>query len=116
MDKEVKRIPPSVRQNDLYVMNAIQGVSGYAPVKPELKVEALLVLQQKMFDLQRIEVQKQGEFKAARDNAVKAEHALHQALLAAKDQFRAQFGISSDEYQSIGLKKKNEYKSRTRKA
>jgi hypothetical protein len=60
-------------------------------------------------------VKKEGELKAARDNAVKKERAFHEAMLAAKDQIRAQFGASSDEYQSIGLKKKSEYKSRSKK-
>jgi hypothetical protein len=64
----------------------------------------------------KTEVQKEGEAKAARDNAVTAEHVFHQAILGAKDQIRAQFGIDSNEYQSIGLKKKTEYRSRTKKA
>ena len=45
---------------------------------------------------------------AARDNACAAEWAFHELLLVVKDQVRAQFGPSSNEWQSLGQKKKSE--------
>jgi hypothetical protein len=67
----------------------------------------------KLDDLQRLETQKEAEFKAARDNAVAQEHAFHDLMLAVHDQIRAQFGADSNEYQSLGMVKKSEYKKRT---
>jgi hypothetical protein len=110
MNFSTKRVANYILQKDAYVLNAIQGISSYAPVRQEFTTENLLSLQQEMIDARRIEVQKEGELKAARDHSVQTEHRLHDAVLAAKDQIRAQYGISSDEYQSIGLKKKTEYK------
>ena len=110
------RLSPTERKKDAYTLNAIQGIANYCPVNHDVDIPSLLALEQTMLNLQRVEVQKEGEFKAARDNAVKAERVLHDALLTAKDQVRGQFGSSSDEFQSIGLKKKTEYKSRKTKA
>ncbi len=54
-------------------------------------------------------VQYLGE--AARDTANAAEWAFHNAMLGAKDQIIAQYGDDSNEVQSLGLKKKSEYKA-----
>jgi hypothetical protein len=64
---------------------------------------------------EREEVRKKGELKAARDNATAAARAFHDAILQVKTQVRAQFGESSNELQSLGLKKKSERKSPSRK-
>jgi hypothetical protein len=68
-----------------------------------------------MQEFRCVETQKKGELKTARDNAVKAERAFHEAILSARDQVRAQFGVDSDEYQSIGMKKKSERKQPVKK-
>ena len=115
MERTARRLASVEKKKDAYALNAIQGISNYNPVNQNVGTSALLNLQQIMHNAQCLEVQKEGELKAARDTAVKAEHALHEAILTSKDQIRAQFGVSSDEYQSIGLKKKTEYKQRKRK-
>ncbi len=102
-------------KKDQYAYEALQAIAGYKPSKPGLEIDDLSALFNIFQDMRRIEVQKEGEFKAARDNAVKAEHTFHQAMLAAKNQVRAQFGDDSNEWQSIGLKKKSEYKAPKRK-
>ncbi|MDR2065972.1 MAG: hypothetical protein LBP85_09750 [Prevotellaceae bacterium] len=116
MEKENKRLRPLLLQDDAYVLNALQGITGYSPINSELSLDNLLALYQAMLNAQKTEVQKEGEMKAARDRAVKNEHDFHNAILGVKDQIRAQFGASSDEYQSIGMKKKTEYKTRKKKA
>ena len=113
MDKDAKRISSAFLKKDDYVLNAIQGINNYNPVNQDVDTQTLLSLQQAMQKLQRDEVQKEGDLKEARDKAVKAERNFHEAILTAKDQVRGQFGISSDEYQRLGLKKKTEYKSRS---
>ena len=60
-------------------------------------------------------MQAQATADSERDNAVAAEWDFHNFVLGAKEQVIAQFGKDSNEVQSIGLKKKSEYKSRKRK-
>ncbi len=52
---------------------------------------------------------------AARDNEVAAQWAFHDRIIGAKTAVKAQFGDSSNEIQSMGLKKKSEYKSPKKK-
>ena len=40
---------------------------------------------------------------------------MHDFVLGGKDQVKAQFGPSSNEYQGLGLKKKTEYDKPTKK-
>jgi hypothetical protein len=115
MDSNTRRLRPSDIDRDVDTVDAIDGINNYAPSKPELSIAHLRAVEQEMKEAKKIEVQKNGEAKAARDNAAKAEHAFHDLILAAKDQVRAQFGTDSNEYQSIGLKKKSERKSPKRK-
>jgi hypothetical protein len=115
MESKTRRLSPSDLQKDTDTLDAIEGINNYAPSKPELSLDSLRTLEQKMKDAKKTEVQKLGEAKAARDNVVTAEHAFHDAILAAKDQVRAHFGADSNEYQSIGMKKKSEKKSPKRK-
>ncbi len=63
---------------------------------------------------QLAETQAEAALKAARDAANAKEWAFHNAILGAKKQVIAQFGVDADEVQAIGLKKKSEYKSPTR--
>ena len=51
----------------------------------------------------------------ARDAATAAEWDFHNFMLAVKEQIIAQYGKSSDQSQSLGLKKKTEYKTPGRK-
>jgi hypothetical protein len=115
MDRISIRIVQKELQKDVYTSNALQGINGYVPTNPALSAENLAILQQEMQEKQRIETQKEGEYKASRDTAVKSERAFHEAVLGVRDQVRALFGVDSDEYQSIGMKKKTEYKTRSKK-
>ena len=109
MNNEARRVPSSYLKKDVYALDAIQGIPNYNPVNQDVDTQTLLSLKQAMENLQRDEVQKEGDLKEARDKAAKAERAFHEAMLTAKDQVRGQFGISSDQYQRLGLKKKSEY-------
>ncbi len=52
--------------------------------------------------------------KAARDDATSAECDFHNVIIAAKQQVVAQYGVDSDEVQSVGLTKKSERAKPTR--
>ena len=60
---------------------------------------------------QDVAAQKKAAADAARDDEVAAQWEFHNYMLGAKNQVKAQFGDSSNEIQSLGLKKKSEYKS-----
>jgi hypothetical protein len=68
-----------------------------------------------MEQAQEAEAQAAAAYEAARDNKVAAEWAFHNKILGGKDQVKAQFGPNSNEVQSVKLKKKDEYKPRSRK-
>jgi hypothetical protein len=115
MKAENRRLRPAQITADKYAFNAVQNIVGYAPSKSETSIDAINELLQLLEEKRKVETHREGEFKAARDNTVAAEHAFHQAVLEMKDQVRAQFGKDSNELQSLGLKKKSEYKSPKRK-
>ena len=92
--------------------NTAQG----APANPLYTLALLQGAQTAMIAAQNTEVQKKGDWDAARDAANSKEWAFHNAVLEAKKQVGAQYGSDSDQLQSIGLKKKSEDKKPARKA
>lgn len=105
-----RRLDPDKIQEDIAALEAIQGMTGYAPANSAYALTALTTAKTGMQTAQATETQKKGESDAARDAANTAEWAFHNAMLEAKNQVKAQFGVSSDQVQALGLKKKSEYK------
>jgi len=58
---------------------------------------------------QTVAVQKKAESDGASDDAADSERDFHKMILGVKAQVAAQYGDDSNEYQSLGLKKKSEY-------
>src|SRR6476469_4072072 len=108
---ETRRIAPSTLQQDRDAFAALKGVSGYKPANSDYTVGKIQTAQDDLVSKREFETQKEGEWDAARDDAVAAEWAFHNAVLGAKDQVVAQFGADSNELQALGYKKKSEYKS-----
>ena len=112
---ETKRLKPELISEDTTAYQAWQAIPGYQPNNPEY---AATVVKSNRADLeaaQLVETQAKAAYDAARDNAVKAEWDFHNLILGVKDQVASQFGRDSNEYQALGLKKKSERKSPTRK-
>ena len=107
---ETVRIRPSLLQDDRDGFAALKGLTGYTPANADFTVVKIQAAQDAMVAKRDIESQKQSELDAARDEATSAEWDFHNAMLGAKDQVKAQFGADSNELQSVGLKKKSEYK------
>ncbi len=105
---QTRRLSPSILQADIDTLDALRGITGYNPVNSECAITALLVKADAQKSAQATETRKQGEADAARDDAVAAEWAFHNVMLAAKDQVKAQFGGDSNEWQALGLTKKSE--------
>ncbi len=113
---ETKRLTPKRLATDVAANAALKKITGYTPANADytvVKLTTLFATKDAMIDA---EAQAFAAYKAARDNAVKAEWDAHNGILGAKDQVIAQFGKSSNELQSLGLKKKTEYKRPVRKA
>ena len=109
MADETRRLSPAVRQADLDALAALKNITGYAPANPAYALDKVQTASDTMTGKQEIEVQKQGELDAARDDATAAEWAFHKAILGVKEQVKAQFGSDSNELQAIGLTKKSEF-------
>ena len=110
-----KRIPPAIVQADLDALAAVQALGDYAPANAaynQVKVAAQLTA---IRAAQEAERAAQAALDSARDDAAAAEWDLHNFALAVKEQVIAQYGKSSNEVQTLGLKKKSEYKAPTRK-
>jgi len=94
---------------------ALQGIEDYAPANQAYTTETIKAARDRMDDLQREAIQAEAAAAAKRDAATAGEWEFHNAMLGAKMQVTAQFGPDSDEVQALGLKKKSEYKTRTRR-
>ena len=113
---QTKRISPAQLQADTDALTALQAITTYAPANAAYAKTAVDAKQTAMRAAQTAEVNAQNALLTARDAATAAEWDFHNALLGVKEQVIAQFGKSSDQLQSLGLKKKTEYKTPTRKA
>lgn len=107
---QTKRIAPSVLKADKDAYAALLKINGYAPAKTEYSTANATTAFEAMEDLQRKETQAEVAYAAARDDATAAEWDFHNFMLNVKKQGVAQFGENSNEVQSLGLKKKSEYK------
>ena len=113
---ETRRVPPSALNVDREAFDALQGITTYTPVNPSYKTETIKAARTRMEELQRELTQAEATADAKRAALTAAEWEFHNAMLAAKVQVEAQFGPNSDEYASLKLKKKAEYKSPTRRS
>lgn len=111
--KPTRRISPDLMQADKEAFDALKAVEGYAPANPAYSVEAITAKRKAMEDKQTAETQAAAAAAATRDDATSSEWEYHDAMLGAKDQVAAQFGKNSNQYQSLGLKKKSEYAKST---
>jgi hypothetical protein len=113
---ETRRLTQSVLFKNRMTLISIQTLSDYAPTNPMHSPTALAELYQAVEKAQQEEIRTQNAAAAAREAAVAAEWALHNALLGAKAQIVAQYGHDADAVQAIGLKKKSNRKRPTRRS
>lgn len=112
---ETKRLNPSILAEDLEIFAALKGIQGYAPANPAYTVAAITIIDNNRATAKETEVQTTATADAARDDHVGFQWDFHNAMLGAKNQVVAQFGLDSNEAQAMKLKKKSEYKSPKRK-
>jgi hypothetical protein len=112
---QTRRIASGVLGEDRASFDALQGIANYAPANPAYTVEKIKALRDRMDDLLREATQAEAAADAKRAAANAGEWEFHNAMLGAKVQVTAQFGDDSDEHAALGMKKKSEYKSPTRR-
>lgn len=110
MAKKPNRLSKKVLQEDLDAYAALKAITDYAPSNPEYSMANTTAAHAKMTASQTDETQKEAALDSARDIATDDERAFHNMILGDKIQVKAQFGENSNEYQSLGMKKKEEYK------
>ncbi|MCE9645019.1 MAG: hypothetical protein K8S20_03385 [Chloroflexi bacterium] len=111
-----KRLAPALIQADLDAYTAWLGISTYAPANAAYAKTAVTAKYTALKTAQDAELAAQVALATARDAATAAEWDFYNTLLGVKEQVIAQFGKSSDQVQSLGLKKKSEYKAPARRA
>jgi hypothetical protein len=111
-----KRLPPAKIEADESGFTALQTITGYTPINPAYALDAVQAAHVELESLRRAEAQAAAAMAAARGSAVAKEWEFHNLMLGVKEQVIAQFGKDSGELQSLGLKRKSEYKPPTRKS
>lgn len=109
------RIRPIVLQADQEAHAAVNVLSDYNPPNPAFAKPAVQAKLEAMQAAQEAELNAKNALASARDNAAAAEWEYHNTMLGVKVSIIAQYGDSSNELQSLGLKKKSEHKLHVRK-
>lgn len=110
-DKKTRQLSQDELQEDLDAFAGLEGIAGYNPANPDFSLANGAALKTTKQTSETDEVQKYNDWQAARDKKVLDQWNFHDFIRNARIQVKAQFGESSDEVQSVGLKKKSEYKN-----
>jgi hypothetical protein len=108
-----RKLSPKELQVDLDAFAALEALSDYKESNPAFSKANALAAKTKMQTDETAHVQSIAAEKAARDTKVDSQWAFHDLMIGVKRQTEAQYGEDSNEVQSLGLKKKSEYKKRT---
>jgi glutathione peroxidase-family protein len=112
---QTKRISAKLLKSDRDAFKKLKKVEEYDPKNVKFTVAKGQTAFDDMEAAQETEVQEQAAADGSRDDAVSAEWDFHNYILGAREQVIAQFSKDSNEIQSVGLKKKSEYKSPSKK-
>ena len=114
-DTKTRPLTPKQLQEDLDSFAALKNMVGYTPSNTNFTLAKGSTARTARLDAEDAAVQAKAAADAARDGEVAAQWAFHDFILGAKDQVIAQYGDDSNEKQAMGLKKKSEYKSPSKK-
>ncbi|MBS1795279.1 MAG: hypothetical protein JSS81_15590 [Acidobacteria bacterium] len=107
--KKPNRLNRTVLNEDHEAFRSLLAIRDYHPQIAEFGLAEVTAVRDALEAAQNDRAQKDAAFEAAKDAEEAAEHRFHEAILGVKDQVRSQYGASSDQYASLGLKKRNEY-------
>ncbi len=109
-DTQAKRLSPARLAKTTNALTAITQLKDYNPSRKDYGPDQTKAIQKSLKDAQDAELAAQNALDKARDAAAKSEWAAYNFSLTATEQVMGQYGSSSDEYASLGYKKKSEYK------
>ncbi len=105
-----KRLSPALVEADVAKTEALRRLGArYTPQRAEFSLRNISEADAEVVAATSAERAAEAVLAAARDRTRIAEHKRHDLLVGATEQVSGQFGKDSDEYQSLGLKKKAEY-------
>ena len=110
------RLAPLTLEADRETMLALQDMHDYQPRNPSYSVATMVALEVALTQAEQAERRARIALDAARDQAIAAAHAFHDAALGAKAEVIAQYGADSSAVQAIGLKRKSERRRTTRRS
>lgn len=110
------RLSRRILQEDRETLAAARALTDYNPVNKDYELEKVEAMFAAMDEKQTTEVQKKADADGASDDAADSERAAHAVILGLKTQVKAQYGENSNEFQSMGMKKKSEYNVGRRKS
>ena len=110
-----KRLPSVIITTDRASLVALKKLNDYAPVNPALRIETLSALEARLRQTEEAEILAIKALDAARDARTTAGWDLHNAMLDVKAAVIGQYGANSDAVQSLGLKKKVDYRRPARR-
>lgn len=109
-DTQTKRLSSARFEKTEYTLTAISQIKDYAPARKEFGADKVSTHTDTLRKTREAEIAAENALSKARDAATKAEWDAYNFSLVAAEQVMGQYGSSSDEYASLGYKKKSEYK------
>ncbi len=113
-DPKTKRLTPKKLIENNKAGDALDVLTDYKPANNDF---AKLEVQSARSDMNAKQTKEHNDYAAwltSRDEATAAEWKYNDMIRGARTQVKAQYGENSNELQTMGLKKKSEYKSPTR--
>jgi len=109
-DSRIRRLTPKRVAINKDGLIAVKRLKNYAPQRQEFSHLNLKTLEEAMAKAHEEEIAAKNAYDKARDAAVAMEWEMHDFFQGAAEAVLGQFGSNSDEYASLGFKKKREYK------
>lgn len=109
------RVASQVIDDDIQAFQALATMTGYDPRDANASIEAVTATYNELQAGEATLVRAQIALDTARDKLAATEQRFHKQILDVKTQVRAQYGEDSNELAALGLKKKSEKKSPTRR-
>ena len=110
------RVPAATLQADRDTLSALEALADYTPRNPDNSIASATAARSRQ-DAARVRVLRaKAELAAALDEDRDSGNAFHNIITEAKDEVKVQYGANSDQYASLGRKKKNERKRPVRRS
>ena len=105
-----KRISSTTLEVDRAALFALQDVSDYAPRNDSHSTLSLQSIESRLLQAEQIEARARRTYELTRDEAIAAGRAFHSAMLGVKNEVLVQYGEDSYVVETVGLKKKSNYR------